>query len=147
MKPASPVFGMPVLLAATLIAAGAAVLSGAAPAAAATCPTTAAGGASVPFRTDEAECSATNGSAVGPDYTQASLASEASGRQGVRLGAGQYVEFTLPAAANAINVHYNLPDGSSGRLSVYVNGTKLGTGLSVTSRYSYVDTSWIPGAK
>ncbi len=138
---------IPALLAAALAASGLAVLSGGTPAAAATCPTTASGGASVPFRTVEAECSATNGSAVGPDYTQASIASEASGRQAVRIGTGQYVEFTLPATANSINVHYNLPDGSSGRLSVYVNGTKLGSGLSVTSRYSYVDTSWIPGAK
>ena len=138
---------IPALLAVALAASGLTVLSGAAPAAAATCPTTASGGASVPFRTVEAECSATNGSAVGPDYTQASIASEASGRQAVRITTGQYVEFTLPAAANSINVHYNLPDGSSGRLSVSVNGTKLGSGLPVTSRYSYVDTSWIPGAK
>jgi parallel beta-helix repeat protein len=154
-----PLFGVPgnlrkprrsaALLAAALAAAGLTVLAtgSATPAAAATCPATASGGASVPFRTVEAECSATNGSAVGPDYTQATLASEASGRQAVRIGTGQYVEFTLPAAANAINVHYSVPDGSSGRLSVYVNGTKLGSGLPVTSRYSYVDTGWIPGAK
>ncbi|MEU4252384.1 discoidin domain-containing protein [Amycolatopsis sp. NPDC026612] len=133
------------LLAAALAAAGFTVLTGATPAAAATCPATASGGASVPFRTVEAECSATNGSAVGPDYTQATIASEASGRQAVKITTGQYVEFTLPAAANAINVHYNLPDGSSGRLTVSVNGTK--PALPVTSRYSYVDTSWIPGAK
>jgi parallel beta-helix repeat protein len=135
------------LLAAALATSGLTVLAAGPPAAAATCPTTASGGASVPFRTVEAECSATNGSAVGPDYTQASLASEASGRQAVRIGTGQYVEFTLPAAANSINVHYSVPDGSVGRLSVYVNGTKLGSGLSVTSRYSYVDTPWIPGAR
>ncbi|MFB9690013.1 discoidin domain-containing protein [Amycolatopsis plumensis] len=136
---------IPALLAAALAASGLTVLAGATPAAAATCPTTASGGASVPFRTVEAECSATNGSAVGPDYTQASIASEASGRQAVRITTGQYVEFTLPAAANSINVHYNLPDGSSGRLTVLVNGTRLA--LPVTARYSYVDTSWIPGAK
>ncbi|WP_033262123.1 discoidin domain-containing protein [Amycolatopsis vancoresmycina] len=136
---------IPALLAAALAASGLTVLAGATPAAAATCPTTASGGASVPFRTVEAECSATNGSAVGPDYTQASLASEASGRQAVRITTGQYVEFTLPAAANSINVHYSVPDGSSGRLTVLVNGTRLA--LPVTSRYSYVDTGWIPGAK
>src|SRR3569833_3825787 len=133
------------LLAATLAASGLTVLSGAAPAAAATCPTTASGGASVPFRTVEAECSATNGSAVGPDYTQGSIASEASGRQAVKITTGQYVEFTLPAAANSINVHYNLPDGSSGRLSVSVNGSTLA--LPVTSRYTYVDTGFITGSK
>ncbi|MFI5613756.1 discoidin domain-containing protein [Amycolatopsis sp. NPDC051903] len=137
------------LLAAALVSSGLTVFAAGAatPAAAATCPATASGGASVPFRTVEAECSATNGSAVGPDHTQSTVASEASGRQAVRLGQGQYVEFTLPAAANSINVHYNLPDGSSGRMSVYVNGTKLGNGLSVTSQYTYTDTPGIPGAK
>ncbi|MEV0071874.1 discoidin domain-containing protein [Amycolatopsis sp. NPDC050768] len=137
------------LLAAALVSSGLTVFAvgSGTPAAAATCPATASGGASVPFRTVEAECSATNGSAVGPDYTQATVASEASGRQAVRLGQGQYVEFTLPAAANSVNVHYNLPDGSSGRMSVYVNGTKLGSGLSVTSQYTYTDTPGIPGAK
>ncbi|MBE1502050.1 hypothetical protein H4696_009150 [Amycolatopsis lexingtonensis] len=99
----------------------------------------------MPFRTVEAECSATNGSAVGPDYTQGSIASEASGRQAVRITTGQYVEFTLPVAANSINVHYNLPDGSSGRLSVSVNGSTLA--LPVTSRYTYVDTGFITGSK
>ncbi|QYN21812.1 discoidin domain-containing protein [Amycolatopsis sp. DSM 110486] len=137
------------LLAAALVSSGLTVFAvgSGTPAAAATCPATASGGASVPFRIVEAECSATNGSAVGPDYTQATVASEASGRQAVRLGQGQYVEFTLPAAANSVNVHYNLPDGSSGRMSVYVNGTKLGSGLSVTSQYTYTDTPGIPGAK
>ena len=133
------------LLAAALAASGLTVLAAAPPAAAATCPTTASGGASVPFRTVEAECSATNGSPVGPDYTQAAVASEASGRQAVKITTGQYVEFTLPAAADSINVHYSLPDGSSGRLTVSVDGTRLA--LPVTSRYSYVDTGWIPGAK
>ncbi|WIX83124.1 discoidin domain-containing protein [Amycolatopsis carbonis] len=136
-------------LAAALVSSGLTVFAvgSGTPAAAATCPATASGGASVPFRTVEAECSATNGSAVSPDYTQATVASEASGRQAVRLGQGEYVEFTLPAAANSVNVHYNLPGGSSGRMSVYVNGTKLGSGLSVTSQYTYTDTPGIPGAK
>jgi hypothetical protein len=147
MRIANPAIGLPMFAAAALVVSGAAVVTATAPAATATCPATAPGGASVPFRTVEAECSATNGTAVGPDYTQASLASEASGRQAVRIGQGQYVEFTLPAAANSINVHYSLPDGSSGRLSVYANGTKLGSGLTVTSAHMYIDTGWIPGAK
>ena len=136
---------IPALLAVALAASGLTVLACGTPAAAATCPTTASGGASVPFRTVEAECSATNGSPVGPDYTQGSIASEASGRQAVKITTGQYVEFTLPAAANSINVHYNLPDGSSGRLSVSVNGSTLA--LPVTSRYTYVDTGFITGSK
>jgi len=107
----------------------------------------AARGASVPFTTYEAESAAHNGSVIGPDYTQASLASEASGRKAVRLTQGQHVEFTLAGAANAVNVHYSVPDGSEGTLSVYVNGTKLDQRLNLTSRYSYIETPWIPGAK
>lgn len=107
----------------------------------------AARGASVPFTTLEAEDAAHNGSVIGPDYTQASLASEASGRRAVTITSGQYVEFTLTGAANAVNVHYSVPDGREGTLSVYVNGTKLDKLLTTTSRYSYIETPWIPGAK
>jgi hypothetical protein len=116
--------------------------------AAATCPTTVSGGATVLFIEQEAECATSNGTQIGPDFTQASLASEASGRQAVQLtGQGQYVEFTLTAAANSIDVRYSLQDGKSGKLAVYANGAKLGTELAMTSKYSYVDTSWIAGAK
>ena len=107
----------------------------------------AAAGATVPFTSIEAENATTNGTKIGPDYTQATLASEASGRQAVSLTAGQSVEFTLPAAANAVNVVYNVPDGQSGTVAVYVNGQNTGKALAVTSKYSYVDTSWIQGAK
>ena len=103
-------------------------------------------GATVPFVEQEAESASTNGSAIGPDYTQASLPSEASGRKAVTLNGGQYVEFTLSAAANSINVHYSVQDGRSGKLAVYVGSQKVGD-LATTSKYSYVDTSWIPGAK
>ncbi|MET0238035.1 MAG: discoidin domain-containing protein [Kibdelosporangium sp.] len=136
------------LLAAALVCPTLAVAASSAHAAViAACPTTVSGGASVPFRTVEAECSSTNGALVGPDHTQGSVASEASGRQAIRIGQGQYVEFVLPAAANSVNLRYNLPNGSSGRLSVYVNGTKLGAGLPVTTRYTYVDTGWITGSR
>ena len=103
-------------------------------------------GATVPFTEYEAENATTTGSVVGPDHTQASLASEASGRRAVALNQGQYVEFTLTAAANAMDVRYSVPDGREGSLSVYVNGSKAGD-LPVTSRYSYIETPWIPGAK
>lgn len=106
-----------------------------------------AAGASLPFTSAEAESATTTGTRIGPDYTQGSLASEASGRQAVRLSAGQRVEFTAPRAANAVNVSYSVPDGQSGTLDVYVNGTKISKSLAVTSKYSYVDTSWIAGAK
>ncbi|MEV3858911.1 discoidin domain-containing protein [Streptomyces sp. NPDC050095] len=107
----------------------------------------AAAGATLPFTSAEAESAATTGQKIGPDYTQGTIASEASGRQAVRLNAGQNVEFTLTSAANAVNVAYNVPDGQTGSLAVYVNGTRLDSSIAVTSTYSYVDTSWIAGAK
>lgn len=114
----------------------------------ATAPTAhAAAGATLPFTSVEAESATTTGTRIGPDHTQGTLASEASGRQAVRLGSGQRVEFTVPRAANAVNVAYSVPDGQSGTLNVYVNGTRLARTLPVTSKYSYIDTSWIPGAK
>ncbi|MEU6593739.1 discoidin domain-containing protein [Streptomyces sp. NPDC046881] len=107
----------------------------------------AAAGATLPFTSVEAEAATGNGTRIGPDYTQGSLASEASGRQAVRLAAGQRVEFTVPRASNALNVAYSVPDGQSGALNVYVNGTRLAKTFPVTSKYSYIDTGWIPGAK
>ncbi|MCS0599894.1 discoidin domain-containing protein [Streptomyces sp. LP11] len=107
----------------------------------------AAPGATLPFTSVEAESATTNGTKIGPDYTQGTLASEASGRQAVRISSGQRVEFTVPRAANAVNVAYSVPDGQSGSLNVYVNGTKISKTLPVTSKYSYVDTGWIAGAK
>ncbi|NDZ80918.1 mycodextranase [Streptomyces sp. SID10853] len=107
----------------------------------------AAAGASLPFTSVEAESATTDGTLIGPDYTQGTLASEASGRQAVTLGAGQSVEFTVPVTANAVNVSYSVPDGQSGSLSVYVDGEKLTGSLPVTSTYSYVDTPWIVGSK
>ncbi|MFE9068382.1 discoidin domain-containing protein [Streptomyces violaceusniger] len=107
----------------------------------------AAAGAALPFTSVEAESATTTGTKIGPDVTQGTLASEASGRQAVRLATGQRVEFTAPRAANAVNVSYSVPDGQSGALNVYVNGTKLAKTLTVTSKYSYVDTGWIMGSK
>ncbi|MGW7529396.1 galactose-binding domain-containing protein [Streptomyces sp. NPDC054783] len=130
---------MPVIAVAVALAAG--MLVAVAPAA------HAAAGAGLPFTSVEAESATTNGTKIGPDYTQGTLASEASGRQAVRLNSGQRVEFTAPRAANAVNVSYSVPDGQSGTLDVYVNGVKLARTLTVTSKYSYIDTGWIPGAK
>lgn len=107
----------------------------------------AAAGATLPFTSVEAESASTTGTRIGPDYAQGTLASEASGRQAVRLTSGQRVEFTVPRAANAVNVAYSVPDGQSGSLDVYVNGTRLTRTLPVTSKYSYVDTGWIAGSK
>ncbi|GGS87045.1 discoidin domain-containing protein [Streptomyces griseoviridis] len=107
----------------------------------------AAAGATLPFTSVEAEAATSTGTRIGPDHTQGTLASEASGRQAVRLAAGQRVEFTVPRAANAVNVAYSVPDGQSGSVNVYVNGQKLARTLAVTAKYSHVDTPWITGSR
>ncbi|WP_370672331.1 MULTISPECIES: galactose-binding domain-containing protein [Streptomyces] len=127
--------------AALVVALSAGLLTATAPAA------HAAVGATLPFTSVEAESATTTGTRIGPDHTQGSLASEASGRQAVRLTSGQRVEFTVPRAANAVNVSYSVPDGQSGSLDVYVNGQRIARTLAVTSRYSYVDTGWIAGSR
>ncbi|WP_194895306.1 discoidin domain-containing protein [Catenulispora pinisilvae] len=105
-------------------------------------------GANLPFTEYEAESSTNTGTLLGPDFTQGSVASEASGREAVQLtGSGQYVQFTLTSAADALDVHYNLNQGASGSLSVYVNGTKQSQELSLTSAYSYISTGGITGSK
>lgn len=99
-------------------------------------------GASVGFAEQEAENAATNGTVIGPDRTAYTVASEASGRSAVKLTPGQYVEFTLPSAANAINVRYSIPDAPNGGgitapLDVTVNG-KSRTTMTLTSQYSWL---------
>lgn len=110
------------------------------------------GGANVPGLVGEYLATGPNassdGTVIGPDYTQGSLASEAVGREAVQLtAAGQYVQFKLAKAANAIDVDYALPQGASGSLSVYVNGHRVPQELQLTSAYSYVDTPQIFGSK
>jgi hypothetical protein len=101
---------------------------------------TAGVGAPLDFVEYEAENGVTNGRIVGPDRTFTTLASEASGRRAVLLdGAGDFVEFTLSAPANALTVRYAVPDGPKGkpvdaRLGVYAEGHRLAD-LAVTSRY------------
>ena len=104
-------------------------------------------GASLGFTEYEAEAASTTGTRLGPDFTQGTVASEASGREAVQLGTGQYVQFTLTSAANAVDVHYNLNQGASGSLSVYVNGAKQSQELALTSAYSYISTGGITGSK
>jgi hypothetical protein len=116
-------------------------------------------GASVAFAEQEAEHAATTGELLSatasgdiasydPDrrgdeqraaYT---LSGEASGRDGVRLDRGEYVEFRLTRAANAITVRYSIPDASSGGgirspLDVSVNGKRART-MTLTSEYAWL---------
>ncbi|HEY5835109.1 discoidin domain-containing protein [Streptomyces sp.] len=99
-------------------------------------------GATVPFKELEAEYATTNGRLIGPDRYYGHLPSEASGRQAVTLDAvGQYVEFTLPAPANAMSLRYSVPDTSDGRgrdasLDLQVNGSSVKT-LPVTSKFGW----------
>jgi hypothetical protein len=104
-------------------------------------PETAGRGATLPLLEHEAENVVTNGTVIGPNRTEGTLASEASGRKAVSLGSGQYVEFTLTAPANSIVARVSIPDsangtGLDGSLDLSVNGTSAGT-LPVTSRYGW----------
>ena len=99
-------------------------------------------GASVDFLEQEAENARTNGTVIGPDRTAYTLPAEASGRTAVKLTPGQYVEFTLPKAANAITVRYSIPDAPNGGgitapLDVTVNGKSKKT-MTLTSQYGYL---------
>ncbi len=98
-------------------------------------------GATVPFAEVEAEGAATNGTVIGSDRVYTHLPSEASGRKAVTLNNGQYVEFTLPKAANAMSVRYSIPDTSAGTgqstpVALVVNGNKL-KDLTFTSKYGW----------
>lgn len=99
-------------------------------------------GARVDFVEQEAENATTNGAIIGQDRTAYTLAAEASGRRAVRLTPGQYVQFTLPSAANAITVRYSVPDAANGGgiaapLDVQVNGRDRKT-MTLTSRYAWL---------
>lgn len=107
-------------------------------------------GAPVPFIEFNAATSAgvqTNGTVLGPNYNFGTIASEATGRQAVLLvGTGSYVSFTLTAPANAVTIHYAIPDAPQGNgitapLSLYTNGT-LATSLSMTSVYSWLYSTY-----
>ncbi|WP_326745723.1 right-handed parallel beta-helix repeat-containing protein [Streptomyces sp. NBC_00121] len=99
-------------------------------------------GASVDFVEQEAENAVTNGAVIGPDRTAYTLPAEASGRKAVKLTPRQYVEFTLPSAANAITVRYSIPDAPNGGgitapLDVTVNGRNRST-MTLTSQYAWL---------
>ncbi|HZM77815.1 MAG TPA: glycosyl hydrolase family 28-related protein [Candidatus Limnocylindrales bacterium] len=99
-------------------------------------------GASVAFLEQEAENAVTNGTVIGPSRAAYTLPAEASGRKAVQLAAGQFVELTLPAAANAITVRYSIPDAPDGGgitapLEVKVNGKDRRT-ITLTSQYSWL---------
>ncbi len=105
-------------------------------------------GAIMPYTKIEAESAAvaTNGTKLTPNYKLADYAGEASGRSAVLLdAAGEYVEFTLTAPANAIVVRNAIPNTADGAgmdasISIYAAGTDKGN-LTVSSKFSYVYTT------
>jgi hypothetical protein len=134
----------------TVVAASLSVSTGVATAAtapvvtrAAIAPALVAGrGATVDFAEQEAEHANTNGTVIGPGTDPYTLPAEASGRSAVSLTPGQFVEFTLPSAANAITVRYSIPDAPTGGgitapLDVTVNGGHRRT-MTLTSQYAWL---------
>ncbi|MBF9069150.1 glycosyl hydrolase family 28-related protein [Streptacidiphilus fuscans] len=111
-------------------------------AAAGTATATGGAGASLPYTEVEAAHEPTNGTVIGPSFTQGQLADEASGRVAVTLqGTGKYVTFTTPVATNSIDFRYSIPDSATGSvytapLSLYVDGAKQ-PDFTLTNAYSW----------
>ncbi|GGR76289.1 mycodextranase [Micromonospora fulviviridis] len=99
-------------------------------------------GATVDFVEQEAEHARTNGTVIGPDRAAYTLAGEASGRRAVRLAPGQYVEFTLPRATNALTVRYSIPDAPGGGGITAPLRVTVGHGpartMTLTSQYAWL---------
>ena len=99
-------------------------------------------GANVGFTEYSAVGARNDGTVIGPSYDLYTLAAEAVGRTAVTLdGAGEYVDFTLAKAANAVDLRYSIPDSADGTglttpLHVFVNG-KVTTDLTLTSKYTW----------
>jgi hypothetical protein len=133
-----------IALAASTLLVATGVLAAAVQPASAASTATGGSGANLPYAEVLAQNSATNGTVIGPSYTQGQLADEAVGRKAVTLagnGSGQYVTFTTPIATNSIDIRYSIPDSSDGStynapLSLYINGTAT-TPLTLTNEYSW----------
>ena len=99
-------------------------------------------GATLPYIAYEAEQGVTNGALIGPSRTYREVASEASGRQAVKLSeTGEYVEFQTAKDANSIVLRYSIPDSEDGQglnetLGLYVNG-EFRQKLELTSKYAW----------
>jgi hypothetical protein len=99
-------------------------------------------GADLGFIEQEAETAPNTGTVIsGRDaYT---LPSEASGRSAVKLtSVGQYVEFTLPKAANGLTLRYSIPDAPNGGgitapINLLINGRHALTPV-LTSQYAWL---------
>jgi hypothetical protein len=97
----------------------------------------------MPWTTYEAAGLKTTGVVLGPKYDPNVIETESSGQKCVKLAAaGEYVEFTAAADANALVVRYSLPDaieggGTSTSLDLFINGKRV-KALALSSRYSWL---------
>ncbi|GIF10006.1 glycosyl hydrolase [Actinoplanes teichomyceticus] len=97
-------------------------------------------GAHMPYDMYEAEDGGTGGGAtvVGPNRTVGDLAGEASGRRAVTLNqTGAYVQWTTRNPTNTVVARFSIPDGTTGSVNVYVNGS-LAKSLPLTSKYAWL---------
>jgi uncharacterized protein YjdB len=102
-------------------------------------------GAQLPYTRYESENGRTGGGAAlqqSPLFNQADIASEASNQKYVSLPSnGSYVEWTVAAAAQAMDLRFTMPDnttgtGLTGSLSLYVNTVLVKT-ISLSSYWAY----------
>ena len=98
-------------------------------------------GAKMPYTTHEAEnATVENGATIQQSTDMESTAVEAINQTYVELpkkDAG--VTFNVTEPANALNVRYTIPDGTSGQLDVQVNGSSVGNlDLSSHSAWQYL---------
>ncbi len=91
-----------------------------------------------PYKRYEAETGTlTNATILSRSFKQADLQSEASDQVCVNLfNTNSAVEWTMTQAADGLVLRYSVPDGQSGTLGVYNNGTKVST-LTLTSNWSW----------
>ncbi|MEI6555758.1 MAG: right-handed parallel beta-helix repeat-containing protein [Paludibacter sp.] len=91
-----------------------------------------------PYKRYEAETGTfTAATTLSRSFKQADLQSEASDQVCVNLfNTNSAVEWTMAEAADGLVLRYSVPDGQSGTVGVYNNGTKVST-LTLTSNWSW----------
>ena len=98
-------------------------------------------GAKMPYTTHEAEnATIENGATIQQSTDMESTAVEATNQTYVELPKKDAaVTFNVTEPANALNVRYTIPDGTSGQLDVQVNGSSVGNlDLSSHSAWQYL---------
>lgn len=98
-------------------------------------------GAKVPYTTYEAEdAQLANGASQQASDDVDSTAVEASNQKYVELpNEGSSVTFQVTKPANALNVRYTVPDGTTGQLDVQINGNSVATlDLNSASSWQYL---------